>query len=61
MLFLCLQVVNQHLLHDLTSLGLWNPDMKNELVANNGSVQVGIVLWCMVVALRTHMLVARDL
>ena len=34
-------VVNQHLLHDLTQLGLWNPELKNELVANNGSVQVG--------------------
>lgn len=32
-------VVNQHLLHDLNSLGLWNPHMKNELVAANGSVQ----------------------
>ena len=33
-------VVNQHLLMDLTRLGLWNPDLKNELVAANGSVQV---------------------
>ena len=33
-------VVNQHLLQDLTKLGLWNPDLKNELVASNGSVQV---------------------
>lgn len=32
-------VVNQHLLMDLTALGLWNADMKNELVAANGSVQ----------------------
>ena len=32
-------VVNQHLLHDLTRLGLWDADMKNELVAYNGSVQ----------------------
>lgn len=32
-------VVNQHLLHDLYRLGLWNPDVKNELVAANGSVQ----------------------
>ncbi|GMH35229.1 hypothetical protein BSKO_03097 [Bryopsis sp. KO-2023] len=31
-------VVNQHLLHDLVRLGLWNPDVKNEMVANNGSV-----------------------
>jgi ribonucleotide reductase alpha subunit len=34
-------VVNQHLLADLTQLGLWNPLLKNELVAANGSVQVG--------------------
>ena len=33
-------VVNQHLLMDLTALGLWNADMKNELVAANGSVCV---------------------
>lgn len=32
-------VVNQHLLHDLTRLKLWNPALKNELVASNGSVQ----------------------
>jgi ribonucleoside-diphosphate reductase subunit M1 len=31
-------VVNQHLLADLTRLGLWDADMKNELVAGNGSV-----------------------
>ena len=33
-------VVNQHLLSDLTRMGLWDADMKNELVACNGSVQV---------------------
>ena len=32
-------VVNQHLLHDLTNQGMWNPALKNELVAANGSVQ----------------------
>ncbi len=32
-------MVNQHLLHDLTCMGLWNPELKNELVAANGSVQ----------------------
>lgn len=32
-------VVNQHLLSDLTRLGMWDSDMKNELVASNGSVQ----------------------
>lgn len=31
-------IVNQHLLHDLTRLGLWTPALKNELVASNGSV-----------------------
>ncbi|OUS42957.1 ribonucleotide reductase [Ostreococcus tauri] len=32
-------VVNQHLLSDLTELGLWDPELKNELISNNGSVQ----------------------
>mmetsp|Transcript_3972 Transcript_3972/g.17588 ORF Transcript_3972/g.17588 Transcript_3972/m.17588 type:complete len:840 (-) Transcript_3972:298-2817(-) len=32
-------VVNQHLLSDLTEMGLWDPSLKNELIANNGSVQ----------------------
>jgi len=32
-------VVNKHLLHDLIELGLWNDDMKNALMATNGSVQ----------------------
>ena len=32
-------VVNKHLLHDLIDLGLWNEDMKNALMASNGSVQ----------------------
>ncbi len=32
-------VVNQHLLQDLTRLGLWNRDLKNELVHRDGSVQ----------------------
>ena len=35
-------VVNQHLLMDLTRLGLWSPDLKNELVAANGSIQVSL-------------------
>ncbi|OQR78136.1 ribonucleoside-diphosphate reductase large subunit isoform 1 [Tropilaelaps mercedesae] len=33
------QVVNHHLLKDLTELGLWSEAMRNELVAYNGSVQ----------------------
>lgn len=32
-------VVNKHLLRDLIDLGLWDADVKNELIANNGSVQ----------------------
>ena len=34
------QMVNPHLLKDLTERSLWNDDMKNQLIANNGSVQV---------------------
>jgi len=34
------QVVNHHLLKDLTELNLWNEDMKHKLIAHNGSVQV---------------------
>lgn len=38
---ICLfQVVNKHLLKDLTERGLWDDDMKNKLIASNGSVQV---------------------
>jgi ribonucleoside-diphosphate reductase subunit M1 len=33
------QVVNQHLLKDLSDRGLWNDDLKNEIIAHNGSVQ----------------------
>ncbi|CAD6185826.1 unnamed protein product [Caenorhabditis auriculariae] len=38
------QIVNPHLLKDLVELNLWDDDMKNELIANNGSIQniVGI-------------------
>jgi len=32
-------IVNKHLMKDLVSLGLWNNDMKNKIVAANGSVQ----------------------
>lgn len=32
-------VVNKHLLKDLVGLGLWNNDMKNRIIAANGSVQ----------------------
>jgi ribonucleoside-diphosphate reductase subunit M1 len=33
------QVVNPHLLKDLTDLGLWNDQMKNRIIADNGSIQ----------------------
>lgn len=33
------QVVNQHLLRDLTELDLWDDDMKLKMIANNGSIQ----------------------
>ncbi len=32
-------VLNKHLLKDLVGLGLWNDDMKNMLMAANGSIQ----------------------
>uniref|UniRef100_A0A3Q3X375 Ribonucleoside-diphosphate reductase large subunit n=1 Tax=Mola mola TaxID=94237 RepID=A0A3Q3X375_MOLML len=33
------QIVNPHLLKDLTERGLWNEDMKNQLIAHTGSIQ----------------------
>ncbi|MDF3820458.1 ribonucleoside-diphosphate reductase subunit alpha [Leptospira sp. 96542] len=32
-------IVNKHLLKDLAELGLWNNEMKNKIVAANGSIQ----------------------
>ncbi|MFB6454474.1 ribonucleoside-diphosphate reductase subunit alpha [Chitinophaga sp. Hz27] len=32
-------VVNKHLLKDLVELGLWDNDMKNKIIASNGSIQ----------------------
>lgn len=32
-------VVNKHLLRDLVQLGLWDHDMKNRIIAANGSIQ----------------------
>lgn len=32
-------IVNKHLLKDLIELGLWNNDMKNQIIASNGSIQ----------------------
>ncbi|KAJ0989301.1 hypothetical protein J5N97_007657 [Dioscorea zingiberensis] len=31
-------VVNKHLLHDLTEMGLWSPTLKNQIIYENGSV-----------------------
>uniref|UniRef100_A0A671W1R9 Ribonucleoside-diphosphate reductase n=1 Tax=Sparus aurata TaxID=8175 RepID=A0A671W1R9_SPAAU len=33
------QIVNPHLLKDLTERGLWSDEMKNQLIAQNGSIQ----------------------
>lgn len=33
------QVVNHHLLRDLTDRGLWDDNMKNQIIANCGSIQ----------------------
>jgi len=33
------QIVNQHLMRDLVELKLWNDDLKNKLISENGSVQ----------------------
>ncbi|KAL0378409.1 UNVERIFIED_CONTAM: Ribonucleoside-diphosphate reductase large subunit [Sesamum radiatum] len=32
-------VVNKHLLHDLTEMGLWSPALKNRIIYEDGSVQ----------------------
>lgn len=32
-------VVNKHLLHDLTEMGIWSPNVKNRIIYENGSVQ----------------------
>jgi ribonucleoside-diphosphate reductase alpha chain len=32
-------IVNKHLLKDLVQLGLWDPAMKNRIIAANGSIQ----------------------
>uniref|UniRef100_A0A4W6FVW0 Ribonucleoside-diphosphate reductase n=1 Tax=Lates calcarifer TaxID=8187 RepID=A0A4W6FVW0_LATCA len=34
------QIVNPHLLKDLTERGLWSDEMKNQLIAQNGSIQI---------------------
>ena len=32
-------VVNKHLLHDLTEMGIWSPVLKNNIIYDDGSVQ----------------------
>jgi ribonucleotide reductase alpha subunit len=32
-------VVNKHLLHDLTEMGVWTPTLKNQIIYEDGSVQ----------------------
>eukprot|EP00871_Galdieria_phlegrea_P003490 jgi/Galph1/4141/GphlegSOOS_G2853.1 len=32
-------IVNQHLVRDLQQLGMWNTDIKNKIIAYNGSIQ----------------------
>jgi ribonucleoside-diphosphate reductase subunit M1 len=32
-------VVNKHLLHDLTEMGVWTPALKNKIIYEDGSVQ----------------------
>ncbi len=32
-------VVNKHLMHDLIALGLWNEELKQKIIVNNGSIQ----------------------
>jgi ribonucleotide reductase alpha subunit len=32
-------VVNKHLLHDLTEMGVWTPALKNQIIYEDGSVQ----------------------
>lgn len=38
------QVINPHLLRELTKLKLWNEQMKNEITASNGSIQASCLL-----------------
>ena len=39
------QIVNHHLLRDLTELGLWDANMRNKIIAHNGSIQVRAMHW----------------
>jgi ribonucleoside-diphosphate reductase alpha subunit len=33
------KMVNQHLIRDLIELGMWSPDVKDQIILNNGSIQ----------------------
>lgn len=39
------QVINPHLLRELTKLKLWNDQIKDEITANNGSIQASCLLF----------------
>jgi ribonucleoside-diphosphate reductase alpha chain len=32
-------IINKHLIHDLLEIGLWNEDLKNKIISNEGSIQ----------------------
>ena len=32
-------VINEYLVNDLTSLNLWNKEMKDKIILNDGSIQ----------------------
>ena len=34
------QIVNHHLMRDLTDMNLWDEDMKNQMISAGGSIQV---------------------
>lgn len=33
-------VVNKHLLNDLTNMGIWTQELKNQVIYHNGSIQM---------------------
>ena len=35
----CMFIVNKHLMRDLEKLDMWNEDMKQQIIARNGSIQ----------------------
>lgn len=52
--------MNHHLLRDLVELGLWDEDMKSELILNNGSVQVSWITSRIQGWVRSYNLRSRD-